>query len=118
MGPVEVRPWDEGDAPINQLNRGTGSPHPNIRDFIIWNTTRYDLGPMKRGQGFEPAQYPQGLEITRPMGDKLWYDFRELPRDTWVRPSDNQGYELPVEFYLEDLRGAGDIAVYYKWLKG
>jgi hypothetical protein len=35
-----------------------------------------------------PAQYPQEIEITRPMGDKLWFDYQGLPWDTWVRPTE------------------------------
>ena len=101
-----------------QLFKGTGKYHPNIRDFFIQNTTAYHLGPVNKPQGFGPAQYPQGIEIWRPMGEKLWFDFRNLPWpwNTWVQPKDNQGNDLPLEIYVENRPGAGDVAVYYKWL--
>ena len=107
----------------HQLSRGSAKIHPDRRGYSISNTTAYHWEPVNKPHGFETAQYPQALEIKRPMSEErwfeqetLWYDVRELPRDTWVQPTDNEGNGLPLRIYLQDMPSAGEVAVYYEWL--
>ncbi len=108
---------------MQQLFRGTAKIHPNRRGYLVSNTTAYHWEPVNRPAGFGTAQYPQALEVKKPMSEErwwdqeqLWYDVRELPLNTLVQLRDNQGNGLPLQINLEDMPDAGEVAVYYEWL--
>jgi hypothetical protein len=107
----------------HQLLRGTAKIHPSLRGYSVSNTTAFHWEPINKPHGFEPAQYPQAIEIKRPISEErwweqetLWFDVRQLPRKSWVQPTDQQGNGLPLQIYLEDMPGTDEVAVYYEWL--